>query len=572
MFSWRFASRTGPVRMTRSMGPFPRAGWVRALLAGLALIAPLAPAGAEPPTLRGTLDRIFDNPVWRNARWGVKIVDLHTSAVLYARDADKGFMPASNLKLYTTAAALETLGPDYRFETRIYANGPVRGGVLKGDLVVVGSGDPSISGRYINDTPTTAILARWARAVRDAGIRRVQGSVVGDDNCFDDNHRAGSWQLDYFQEWYAAENSGLAINENCYDVLVTPGRKPGDPAKAQFQIPTRYLTLRNDVKTTGPAGKGAGDPAISLRRTLEGNEVTVTGTIPSDAAPFRLWGGVRNGTLYTATLFAEELARQGVRVDRGPADVDDLADGAKRSEPGRLRLIHLHQSQPLSRLLAIVNKPSQNFYADQLLKVIGKTGYGRGDFDAGERVVKDLLTTAGLDARGLQMVDGSGLSRQNLVEPRLTEGLLAYMATRPNFQVFLQSLPIAGVDGTLSRRMRGTAAENNVRAKTGYIGRVRSLSGYAVSRDRHTIAFSMMINNYLTDTKLVNDAQDSAALTMVNYTQVLDGDAALRNTTSPAEVTSTSAIISKTDYTQEQVPTKFVKTTEQGGTDSEPKM
>ena len=174
-------------------------------------------------SLRAECDQLFDAPAWRNAHWGVLIVDLTTSEVLYEREADKGFMPASNMKIYTTAAAINTFGPDYRYETRICLNGKVTAnGTLKGDVVVVGSGDPSISGRYSKETSTTTILQQWAKAVRAAGIRRINGDVIGDDNCFDDAPRSGTWQLDYYQEWYAAENSGLSINENCYDVIVRP--------------------------------------------------------------------------------------------------------------------------------------------------------------------------------------------------------------------------------------------------------------------------------------------------------------------------------------------------------------
>lgn len=508
-----------PVARTRSVVPVLRqCRFVVPVLAGLvAALLPAGPAGATEPLAMGPqLDAIFDDPMWSNARWGVKVIDLDSSTVLYGRDVEKGFAPASNMKIYTTAAALEILGPDHRFATRIYATGPVRDGVLRGDLLVVGSGDPSISGRYETDTQTTAILGEWADAVRRAGIRRVEGAVIGDDDVFDESHVAGSWQLDYYQAWYAAENSGLAINENCYDVLIRPGAKPGDKARLALQIPTRYITLRNEVVTTGPAGRRGGDPPIEFERTLEGNVVTVKGAIPSDLPEHRVWGGVRNGTLYTATLLAEELARRGVRVRGGAVDIDDVADKDARRAEAERRLLHTHISPPMSRLVAIVNKPSQNFYADQLLKVVGAAGSGRGSFRSGERAVKDMLTTAGLDASGLVMADGSGLSRQNMVEPRMTAGLLAWAAGRPWFDAFHESLPIGGVDGTLRTRMKNTVADGKVRAKTGFIGRVRALSGYTTSTvTGKRLAFSMMANNYMPPTSTVNDAQDTACVVMI---------------------------------------------------------
>lgn len=504
----------------------------QALLSALALwlcTGALNAQTTEHP-LKAALDKLFDAPLWSNAHWGVKVMNLDTSQVLYEREADKGFMPASNLKLYTTAAALDTLGPDFRFETRICANGPVtRGGTLRGDIVVVGSGDPSISGRYVNthlttstrqvaqDQPTTAILRQWAKAIRAKGIRRVEGAVIGADSFFDDSPRCSTWQLDYYPEWYAAETSALAINENCWDVTVTPGKRVGAPAQITPLFSTRYVTFRNEILTTGPRGKSQEDPPINISRPLDANEVILTGYMPVDMPEYKMWGSIHNGTLYCATLLKEELERQGVSVSGGARDEDDLPQAwAARLRPERLKVLYTHVSAPLSRILAIVNKPSQNFYAEQLMKTLGKRFYGVGDYDHGELVVKDLLTSAGVDNTGLRMADGSGLSRQNLVEPRMTVALLAYMSKRPHFQAFFESLPIAGVDGTLKSRLRGTEGAGNVHAKTGYIGRVRALSGYTKNKDNQRIAFCMMANNYLAETKQANETQDSACLLLVN--------------------------------------------------------
>ncbi len=507
------------------------------------------------------LDQLFEAPQWRNAQWGVQIVDLDTSEVLYERQADKAFMPASNLKLYTTGAALKTLGQDYRFETKIYVNGPVRGGVLRGDVIIVGSGDPSISGRYNPDLPTTGILAQWARAIRDAGIRKIDGAIIGDDDCFDDEPRSGTWQLDYYQEWYAAESSGLAINENCWDVTVFPGPRVGAPARIQPTLATKYVTFVNEIITTTPTSKPDEDLDIAIRRPLDGNRVTLHGVIPLDHAPYKLWGSVYNGTLWTVTLLREELERQGVRVRNGAIDIDDIRDKERRLRRNDWRLVHTHVSPPLKQLVAIVNKPSQNFYADQLLKTLGYVRYGRGSFEAGERVVREMLAAAGIDTTSLRMLDGSGLSRQNLVEPRMTVGLLAYMAWQPEAKAFFDSLPIAGVDGTLRKRLKGTEAEGKVHAKTGYIGRVRCLSGYTTTRDRHRVAFSMMVNNYTVTTSMANDTQDSATLLLVRYSAQEGG---AYSNDEPVTATA-SPVITKTDYTIEQTPRALREESEPGG-------
>jgi D-alanyl-D-alanine carboxypeptidase/D-alanyl-D-alanine-endopeptidase (penicillin-binding protein 4) len=485
-----------------------------------ALLVPAAVLAGADARLQEALDALVEAPEWSNARWGIIVVDLDSSKTLYERDVAKGFMPASNMKLFTTAAALELLGPDHRFETRICRNGPVgRDGTLRGDIVIVGGGDPSISGRYVEDTPTTVILGQWAEAVRKAGIRRVTGSVIGLDDIYPDDPREGTWQLDYYQEWYAAESGGLAINDNCWDATVWPGPQVGSPARLQPWLPTRYVTLRCEVVTTGPVTSGT-TTTIEISRPLDGNEVVLSGVIPVDAPPSKQWGSVHDGTRFTATLLREELARRGITVRGGARDADDLPDKLSRTEPTRLVALHTHHSPPLSRLLAIINKPSQNFYADMVARAVGLKAKGRGDFASAEAAVRDFLTTScGVEAAGFRMADGSGLSRHNLVEPRHIMALLCYMTRSPHFKVFEDSLPIAGVDGTIRSRMRGTPAEKNARAKTGYIGRVRALSGYVTSGDGHRLAFTLMANNFTVPVSRANDTQDSITVLLAKYSE-----------------------------------------------------
>lgn len=525
--------------------------------------------------LQDELNSIFDAPTWRNARWGVLVVDMTTSEVLYERDANKSFMPASNMKLYTTAAATEKLGPDYQYETKIYATGPVTDGVLNGDLVVVGSGDPSISGRYndlitssggfahmqVNreDWSTTAILQRWVKAVRDAGIQKINGAVIGDDDIFDDRELTSSWSVGYLSDWYAAENSGLAINDNCWDIYITPGDAVGEPAKIHPVLDTRFVKFINNVTTIEPGksrrrevASGAEstsataaasesmstatllatsqqdeeEPAISFDRDLEKNEVTLSGTIALGARPFKEWGAVRNGTLFAATLFAEHLEQAGVRVSNGAKDIDDLDRvRAEELKTHRGKLVHTHLSPPLFSILAVINKPSQNFYADQLLKTLGASDKDRGTYNDGEEVVKEWLEEEHVNAQTLQMHDGSGLSRMDMVEPQMTVGLLRAMAESPYAEVFEASLPVMGVDGTLRTRLRDTPAHKNVKAKTGTIGMVRSLSGYLTTTQGHRLAFAMMANNYAVPTRLATEAQDAALLKLIAYRSDSDAPA-----------------------------------------------
>lgn len=509
------------------------------------------PPSAAPLTKR--LDAIFNEPQWSNAHWGVLVKDVDDGEILYSREAGKSVMPASNMKLFTTAASLATLGEDYRFETKIYATGTTdTRGVLHGNIYIIGSGDPSISGRYL-DTPTTAILAQWADAVTSAGIKAIKGDIIGDDDIFDDRYTAGSWQYDYLAEWYAAENSGLAINENCWDAVFYPYTAKANSRHhanvrgistepvLQFHLndplETEYYSITTDIRITSTTSRGS-DSYISIERLPESNRIELSGriTVDSDEAdtsgrwfrdeggasiveryrPIHEWGSIHNGTLFTVTLLKEELDRRGITVEGKPTDIDDMDKQIAawlKAHPGQL--VHNHVSPPLSKILAIVNKPSQNFYADMLLKVIGAKAYGEGSWNNGERVVEDVLTTAGADIKSFNMADGSGLSRRNQVEPNQVVALLEYMQSRPDFEVFKASLPIMGVDGTLRGRMDDTPAEGKVFAKTGTIGQVRSLSGYLTAGNGHRIVFCMIANNFSVPTRAATEAQNKAVLELL---------------------------------------------------------
>jgi D-alanyl-D-alanine carboxypeptidase/D-alanyl-D-alanine-endopeptidase (penicillin-binding protein 4) len=482
-------------------------------------------AGAhnDKATMVRHLDAIFDAPKWKSGRWGVRVQDLDTSEVLYQRDADKSFMPASNLKLYTTSAAYATLGKDFRYETPIYASGSIDSdGTLHGNLVVVGSGDPSISGRYQKEHSTSATLADWAQAVKAAGIKKIDGAVIGDDDIFDDSGIAGSWQLDYFQEWYAAESTGLAMNDNCWDALVVPAATSNTPATIQPLFSTPYTHFIDHV-ITETRGDALPDPdsdedPVSMTRDLDTNDITLSGTVTASSKPIALWGSVHNGTLWAVTLFNDELARQGIIATGGAKDIDDLSrDQAAALKANRGKLVYVHKSPPLSQILAFILKQSQNFYADMLLKTLGAHYKNRGSFRSGRDVVRDYLTTAGVDAGSLSMVDGSGLSRQDMVEPRMTLAILRNLSERPDFADYEKALPIMGVDGTLKSRMKNTPAQGNVKAKTGTINRVRSLSGYLTTASGHHLAFVMMGNNYEPPTSQATKAQDDAVLEMIWY-------------------------------------------------------
>ncbi|MCD6385926.1 D-alanyl-D-alanine carboxypeptidase/D-alanyl-D-alanine-endopeptidase [Candidatus Sumerlaeota bacterium] len=456
------------------------------------------------------LSEIFSAPAFENAFWGVMVQDVESGRVLFQRNAEKSLMPASNMKLYTTSVALVLLGPDYRYRTRIYYQGTIdKQGTLNGDIIVKGSGDPSINDRYHKDTSLDQILLTWAEAIQSAGIKRISGDIIGDDDIFDDNEIGGTWDIGYLSYWYATGSSGLAIANNCYTYEVRAGEKPGDPAIIRISPETDYITVINDVVTTGEGGVRS----VDIHRTPLTNTVRFFGSIPLNAQPVRHFASVYNGTLYTVFLLKEKLEQIGIEVEGQARDIDEFADKSQRLTPERWHLIYTHYSYPLRKLIRVVNKPSQNFYADMLLKTLGAEFKGIGGFETGGEVVKEFLRSIGMpDVESFRMFDGSGLSRRNLVQPRQTVYLLRYMIRHPYGKYFYESLPIAGVDGTLRGRMRDSPAANNVHAKTGYIGYVRTLSGYVTTASGRRLVFSMMANHYTVPTREANRLQDSACV------------------------------------------------------------
>jgi D-alanyl-D-alanine carboxypeptidase/D-alanyl-D-alanine-endopeptidase (penicillin-binding protein 4) len=472
-------------------------------------------------SLRAQLDTLFSDPRFSNAFWGVLIQSLDSGEILYARNQNKGFMPASNMKLFTTATALARLGADFRYETRIAYQGELdAAGTLHGDVIIIGSGDPSISGRYSRYLgtrfTTDDILDRWVDAFTSAGICKIEGNIIGDDDIFVDDAYGDTWEIGYIQDWYAAPSDGLSMNDNCYDLTITPAQIVGAPATIQILPLPSYNPVSDDVITTASGAKRF----ISFWRNPYGNAVSFKGLMPLGAKPYREFASVYNGTLYAATLLRNKLIQRGIAVSGEAKDIDDFPDKKSRFHPDRYQLIHSHFSPPISKIITIINKPSQNFYADMLLKTLGARFKGEGSFRKGADALRQFLGEIGVPAvQQFDMHDGSGLSRKNLVQPRQTVALLRHMMRRPDGMVFYDSLPIAGVDGTIRWRMRGTAAEGNVHAKTGYIDRARALSGYVFTRDREWLVFSMMANNYTVPTADVEAVQDRVCALLAGFSR-----------------------------------------------------
>jgi serine-type D-Ala-D-Ala carboxypeptidase/endopeptidase (penicillin-binding protein 4) len=455
-----------------------------ACAAGAAVPPGPAPALANPP-IAAALDAIFADTMFTGAFWGVDVRRAATGEVLYQRNAGKMLVPASNMKIVTGAAALEALGPEYRYRTALAATGPVSGGELRGDLVVVGSGDPTISARFGGDT--RAVFRAWADSLRARGVTRIAGRVVGDDDAFDDVPLGAGWSWDDVNDYYSAEISALHLNEGVVGVQVRPGASSGARASVALDPPTAYVPFRADV-TTGAPGSA---PRIDAARESVGPGIVVSGQLAADTSAITTEVAVRNNTAYFATVLRETLVAAGIAVRGEAIDVDSLT-----AKPARTDTLFVHRSPPMPEILAAFMKPSQNQIGELLLKTLGRELRGMGTAGAGIAVIDSLARRWGLPPRRLSQADGSGLSRYNLVAPEFLIALLRHMERSPNREIWIASLPIAGVDGTLASRMRGTPLQGNVRAKTGTVSNVRALSGYMTTAAGEPIIFSIIVNHH----------------------------------------------------------------------------
>ncbi len=463
--------------------------------------------------LQAELEMLFSAPEFANAHWGVAIQSLETGEFFYLRNAKKGFMPASNLKLFTTAAALVKLGPDYHYYTPLYATADKdSSGRLKGDLIIRGSGDPSISGRYY-DGDIIHVFDQWAKGLVELGIRVIDGHIIGDDNYFETEIMGHGWSWDYQSDYYAAQISALSFNDNCVDLLFSAGDTLGAIADVKIIPDTDYIELENRVVTGDPPDGSR----IFLHRQRNSNHIECTGIFDVDDSEELEWVTVENPTRYTAVVFREILNQHGIKVRGKAFDIDQLP--AYHYSTDTTRILKEYISPPLGTIIKTINKKSQNLFAELLLRTLGREFLAKGTAKAGAKVAKSVFAEWGIHPDYIVMADGSGLSRKNLVTPLSVITLLRAVKQHQYGELFYDTLPIAGVDGTLYRRMQGTAALKNVRAKTGTIDRCRALSGYVSTRDGEEMVFSMIVNNHTVPTSLADRIQDLVCERLANFSR-----------------------------------------------------
>ena len=492
-----------------------------------------ARAAADAPRsldeLKSRIEQIVRQPALEPGFFAVKIVSLDSATVIYEQDANKFVRPASNMKLYTVATAFDRLTPDFRFITSVYAKEKPDDGKVKGDLVIYGRGDPSIAARF-NDGDYFKGINELADRILVAGVRRVKGDLVGDESYFNGAPLGSGWEWEDLTWSYGAPVSALNINDNALDLNVKPADRVGAPVLVTTGPPAAsFVTIVNRATTSARGSRSN----LQIYRGLCANTIELSGTLPLGDAGFVGGVAIQDPALAFVTMLRDALVKRGVKIDgrvrtvnwrSGGSVVPAANEGEVTALPAPIEIASL-QSPPFSAIASHTLKPSQNQYTELILRTLGRTqpplvsenGRTRDDEDAGLEIVRNFLRQAGIGDNDVALNDGSGLSRNDLISANTTVALLTFMTKHKYFAQFRDALPIAGVDGTLRTRMRGTPAEGNVRAKTGSLSSVASLSGYVTTAGGEHLVFSMMLNNYPDASAVRRDSIDAIAVLLASF-------------------------------------------------------
>ena len=444
----------------------------------LGTVAGPTPPPEAPASLDGRIDALIDQSQVDDAFWGIAVYDLDAEQMIYSRNGRQSFLPASNQKLLTSATALDVHGSTHRYETTLSYNGSTKGPVMQGDLILDGSGDPTFGSSEVRGADP---LKAWSERLAEMGVKRISGRLIGDDNAFDDDPYPDGWSVNYItkQKGRHMGNSagGLAYRDNVVPLRVQATR-PGARPAVEVE-PNNVVSLRNQAVTSA---RWRGN-TLQVDRTFSTNELVLTGSV---ARSYRgiLAVPVSDPTQFVLRSFRHHLQQAGIETDLTLVDVDDLDEMPDRGSP-----LFVEYSRPLSEIVAVVNKESNNFYAEQVFRSYGWGGSAEG----AARRTESFLREADVDPNQVLIHDGSGLSRKDLVSPQAMVQLLAYMDEHEARDAFLASLPEGGErHTTLRHRLSGL----DVQAKTGSLEFVRALSGYADRPNGNRVAFAVFANNY----------------------------------------------------------------------------
>jgi len=460
--------------------------------------------------------------------WGLLIADAESGETLYEQNADKYFVPASNMKLFTTALALAKLGPEYRFHTALETRGTISGdGVLGGDLALVGHGDPNLSNRKFPyelkeefDGPPEKALVELADAVVAKGVKEISGDVIGDDSYFPRERYPNGWEIDDMVWEYGAAISAIVVDDNTVALMLTPGEQAGNPVQGTVTPATPDFTVENEVITSAADVK----PDLTLTREPGANIVVVKGSLPAKSAPRKLVLAIEEPAQHAAATLKRLLEERGIKVD-GVAKTRHAQEGTA----GDPAVLAEHVSVPLGDAVKLINKISQNLHTEMLLRTVARQSGVWATPDELMKVPVDFYAAAGVAPGDVIQADASGLSRHDLVTPRAIVTLLSFAQKQSWFSFYYASLPVAGVDGTLEDRMKNSPATGRIHAKTGSVEHVRTLSGFAETLGGRRVIFSFLSNNQGGKSHEAADALTGLCVAMIEEFNVTPPKRALKN-------------------------------------------
>jgi D-alanyl-D-alanine carboxypeptidase/D-alanyl-D-alanine-endopeptidase (penicillin-binding protein 4) len=455
--------------------------------------------------LQNEIDYLISDPNLQNAHIGIYIESLGNGKTIYRKNEHRLFVPASNMKLYTTAASLIKLKPSFQFSTLIYTDGKIVDDELSGNLIIRGKGDPTNSGRF-RGGDIIAYFKDWADSLKQRGITKIEGGIIGDESYFTDNKLGKGWSWDDEPYYYSAQTGALSFNDNCVDIKVQPSITPDDSVKIFINPNTKYVKIKNMAKTVDTESP----LTLDFTRNRASNVIKIFGNLPLGSQDVTESITIEDPARFFVTVFYEVLRKSGIEITETPQI-------QKIENYHNLDTLFIYKSPDMAKIIKEVNKRSNNFYAEQMLKTLGSEFLKNGSAESGVKVVDEWLSSIGISPNEFIMVDGSGLSRMNLIAPYATADLLRYMYNHPNFKYYYDSLPIGGIDGTLKERMRGSRAKGNVHAKTGFVEHVRNLSGYLYDFDGKPYLFVIMVNNYSVPVSYINSFQDRICILLSNY-------------------------------------------------------
>jgi len=460
---------------------------------------------ADSDPLARRVAQALDSPAARDAFWGIQAIDLASGRTIYELNQDRFFVPASNTKLFTTALALELLGPDARFHTRVLAeNLPDKNGMVAGSLRLLAGGDPNLSPRTIpyEKGPVTGdpliAIEDLAAQVAAAGVKCVTGDIVGDDTYYVWEPYADGWSVQDPAGIDGTAVSAFSVNDNSITALIRPGAAAGDPALLRLNPALEYYQVENRIRTV--AAKG--ERRIHAERLPGSLQLHLWGTIPLGDRPQTEELGIDDPALYAAIALRQALEDRGINVEGEaraehllPGDVPDLRRAAAPPPAAGTELAR-RDSAALLECLRVTDKVSENLHAEMMLRAVGRARRNIGSREAGLEELRAFLAAAGIPVAAYHLADGSGMARMNLVTPSAVLRLLRYMYQSKERENFLSLLPVGGEDGTLASRFTDNGVSGRIHAKTGTLAHVSALSGYAQRADNTWVAFSILVNNF----------------------------------------------------------------------------